>query len=70
MLGGYEIMKEEMKKMRRKVFGASVNVDKDSACVDCTSYPVISSKKVARRGAMAPSPDKRGGKQRCKCSKK
>ena len=62
----YEIMKEEMKNMRRKVFGASVNVDKDSACVDCTSYPVISSKKVARRKKMVTSPDKRGGKRRRK----
>ena len=62
----HAIMKKGLKKLRREIFSASVNVDKDSACVDCTSYPVISSKKVVKRGEMVTSPDKRDKKRSCK----
>ena len=59
----HDIVKQGLKKLRKKVFSANVNVDQDSACVNCTSYPVISSKKVARRRKMVTSPDKRGRKR-------
>ena len=42
----HDIMKQRLKKLRKEVFSASVNDDQESTCVDCTSYPVISTKKL------------------------
>ena len=42
----HEIMNKRLKRLRREIFGASVNFDKDLACVYCASHPVISSKKL------------------------
>ena len=58
----HEIMSRELERLRQEIFSASVNFDKDSACVDCASHPLISSKKAASRQTMATSPDKRGKK--------
>ena len=42
----HEIVKQGLKKLRKEVFSASVNVDQELACVDCISYSVISTKKL------------------------
>ena len=45
----HEIMNKGLQRLRREIFSASVNFDKDSTCVDCASYPLISSKNPRAR---------------------
>ena len=59
----HEIMSRGLEKSRQEIFSASVNFDNDLACVDCTSYAVISAKKAASRGKLVTSPEKRDKKR-------